>query len=68
MKKQPLWRRIRRYITRRFLGYVNAQDFGLSEDNEDNTEELQAAMDYCQGDGGFVQMKEGTYDVKGTLR
>jgi len=32
MTKVPIWRRIRRLITKRFFGYVNINDFGAFEE------------------------------------
>jgi len=46
--KIPRWRRIRRFITKRLFGYVNINDFGAFEGDEDVTKELQNAIDYCR--------------------
>ena len=43
----PRWRKIRRFITKHLFGYVNVDDFGVFEEDEDATEGLQAALDYC---------------------
>ena len=45
--KIPTWRKIRRFITKHLFGYVNVNDFGVFEGDEDSTEGLQAAIDYC---------------------
>ncbi len=47
MRQQPWWRRIRRYFTKCLFGYVNCRDFGMAVTNEQNINELQAALDYC---------------------
>ena len=59
MRRQPWWRRVKRYVTLRLFGYVNARDFGMAVTNENNVEELQAAMDYCSD----VHLKPGTYNM-----
>ena len=59
MKRQPWWRCVRRYFTKRLFGYVNCHDFGMAETNQDNTDELQAALKYC----GNVHVKSGRYNV-----
>lgn len=59
MKRQPWWRRVRRYVTKRWFGYVHCRDFGMAVTNEDNTDELQAAIDYC----GTVRLKSGVYSI-----
>ena len=59
MRQQPWWRRVRRYFTKRWFGYVNCHDFGMTVTNQDNTDELEAALNYC----GNVRLKLGTYSV-----
>ena len=45
--KIPIWRKIRRFITKHLFGYVNVNDFGVFKGDEDSTKGLQAAIDYC---------------------
>lgn len=66
MRQQPWWRRVRRYVTLRLFGYVNARDFGMAESNEDNVEELQAAIDYCSKDK-IVSVPPGEYHTSEPL-
>lgn len=48
MTKVPIWRRIRRFITKRFFGYVNINDFGVKGDGiTDDSTSFQNAIDYC---------------------
>jgi len=48
MTKIPIWRKIRRFITKRFFGYVNINDFGVKGDGiTDDSEGFQNAIDYC---------------------
>lgn len=71
----PKWRKIRKFITKHLFGYVNVKDFGVSEENEDNTIELQNAIDYCSKlhtketinlgrSGGHIQGKGAEYNAR----
>ena len=49
------------------LNTVNAADFGLSEDNEDNYQAFQSALDYCsQHPQTKLVIDKGTYYFKST--
>ncbi len=43
------------------VGHVNAADYGVSEDNPDNTEALQRAVDAATG--GIVNIRSGRYMI-----
>ena len=61
--KVPIWRKIRRFITKRLFGYVNINDFGAFEGDKDITKEIQNAIDYCRetkrsGNWHWIREKE----------